>query len=98
MLEPKGEISWGGHCEKGEIYCREIEGRGEDVTGLTRNWKLPIREHAEGYSVQYTDGSKDKNGQVGSGWYNREKGEGGSLGLGKMATVWDGGSQGYWNP
>lgn len=62
---------------------------GPCATTTAVDWVEAINK-AEGRSlVVYTDGSMDEAGQVGGGWFAGNAG-GGSVGVGTVATVWDG--------
>ena len=53
-------------------------------------WERNIEKAKEGNWVLYSDGSKNEEGRVGSGWVSHGGKIEGKEGLGKLATVWDG--------
>jgi len=57
-------------------------------------WQLAINEAREDATVMLTDRSKGEDRRVGAGWYQEGGDIKGMMGLGKVATVWDGGVAG----
>ena len=79
-------ISCGGDCAKNHVLkinlnCSSTASRSKQEKNIERA--------KEGNWVLYSDGSKNKEGRVGSGWVSHRGKIQGKEGLGKLATVWD---------
>ena len=85
--EGNERISWGGDCAKNcvpeiDLNCSPTDSKSK--------WKRNIEKVKEGNWVLYSNGSKNEEGKVGSGWVSHGGRIQGKEGLGKLVTVWDG--------
>ncbi len=85
-MEGDKEISWGGACQKVEVFSTEI---GDRNTNRNR-WEVKIKETimGEDYNLAFMNGSKQEDGRTGAGWTVRNNFHEGR-GLRKITTVWD---------
>lgn len=62
------------------------------LSGISKaaQWVKRIEEVKGEDTVVYTDGSMSEDGKVGGGWCSEGGSCKGSVGLGRMTTVWDG--------
>ena len=83
-LEGDEEISWGGACQKVEVFTAEIR----DKNTSRNRWEENIKDTTMGgdYNLAFTDGSKQEDGKTGAGWTVRNDFHGGR-GLGTITTV-----------
>ena len=84
--ERNKKISWGGNCTKNEVP--EISLKCLTIARKTK-WEKSIERAEEGNWVLYSDGSKNEEGRVGSGWALHGGKIQGEVELGKLATGWD---------
>ena len=81
-----GDLSLGGPYWKGVVVVIEV---GVGSRGTKEEWEEAILEVSGGCTVAFTDGCRDDEGRVASGWCGSRGGEGCEL-VGSVATVWDG--------
>jgi len=87
LAEGTTKLSFGEACMQSKIPEADLKLSSEDFKG---NWQQRILELGEDSMVIFMDGSKLEGGGVGASWWNQEKRKGYGIGLGKIATVWDG--------
>jgi ribonuclease HI len=81
------KLRFGGACKVSKIQEVDLKLSSEDPK---EKWQRRISEVGEGAVVVFTDGSKIEGGGVGASWWDQERRKGYGIGLGKIATVWDG--------
>ena len=81
------KISWGGNYAKGEVPEINLNC---SATASKAKWERSIERVKEENWVLYSNGSKNEERRVGSGWVSHGGKIQGKIGLGKLATVWDG--------
>ena len=85
-LAEKGTLSLGGVCWCGEVVVEDL-GIGSDASVV--DWMQGINRVRRLVDLLFTNGSRDKLGRVGGGWWG-SRGGSGSVAVGTVATVWDG--------
>jgi len=87
QLEEDVKLSFGGKCDKNNIPEVKLRLTADDPK---EKWQKRIHEVGENSTVMFNDGSMQEDGGVRARRWRQDKRIGVGVGLGKVATVWDG--------
>ena len=85
--EGNKRLSWGGNCVKNIVSEINLNC---SATATKSEWEKNIERAKENNWIFYSDSSQNEKGRVGSGWVSHNGRIKRKVGLGKLATVYDG--------